>query len=153
MIHRRNGILPRQLLFRDQRAEVTDEGTHVAVSELEPSARKCVGKLIRMLVEAAGNFFVSRIEAQREIGSQHGGRMALRRIVRVRHRALAGAIFWLPLMRACRALGQLPFEAEQVIEKIVAPLGGCLCPGDFKTAADGVSAETFAKFVLPSKAL
>ena len=65
--------------------------------------------------------------------------MALLRIECVRNETCAGIAFRLPLVRACRALGQLPFEAEEVLEEIVAPLGGCLGPNDFKAAADGVA--------------
>src|ERR1044071_3177169 len=52
-----------------------------------------------------------------------------------------------------RTLGQFPFVAEQVVEEIVAPLGGSLGPSDFQAAADGVSTKTFAKFILPAEAL
>src|SRR5438309_6152018 len=73
--------------------------------------------------------------------------------MRIRHRAVACAIFWRPLVRTSGALGQFPFEAEQVIEEIVTPLGRRLRPGDFQAAADGVSAKTFSKFILPPQAL
>ena len=56
-------------------------------------------------------------------------------------------------MRTGRTLGQFPFVAEQVGEEVVAPLGRRRGPGDFQTAADGVSTKTFAKFILPSEAL
>ena len=36
-----------------------------------------LGELIRVLVEAAGNFFVRRVQPQGEVGSQHGWRMTL----------------------------------------------------------------------------
>ena len=38
----------------------------------------------------------------------------------------------LPLLGAGRALGQLPFVLEQVVEEVVAPLGRRLRPGDFR---------------------
>src|SRR5207253_3662634 len=79
--------------------------------------------------------------------------MMLRGVVRIRHRAVACAILRSPLMRTGRALGQFPFVAEQVGEEVVAPLGRRLGPSDFEAAADGVSTKTFAKFILPSKAL
>src|SRR5271165_1986352 len=56
-------------------------------------------------------------------------------------------------MSAGRALGQFPFVLEQVLEEVVAPLRGRRRPNDFQTAADGVSATTFAKLVLPSEPL
>ncbi len=59
----------------------------------------------------------------------------------------------LPLMRTCRALGQLPLVAEQVLEEVVAPLGRRLCPGDFEAAGDRVSALAGAEAALPAEAL
>src|ERR1700751_3693019 len=79
--------------------------------------------------------------------------MALRWIMRIRHRILASAIFRRPLVRTGRTLGQLPVVAEQVGEEVVAPLGRRLGPDDFQTAADRVAAETFAKLIFPSQAL
>ena len=40
-----------------------------------------------------------------------------------------------------------------MVEEVVAPLGRRRGPGDFQTAADGVSTKTFAEFILPSEAL
>src|SRR6185437_12318948 len=153
MIHRRDRILPGQLLFRNQRAEIADDRAHVTMGKLEPCSGKRVGELIGMLVEAARDLLVSRIEAQREIGSQHRRRMAFGWIMRIRHGTIACPVFWPPLMCAGRALGKFPFKAEQVVEEIVAPLSRCLGPGDFQTAADGISAETFAELILPTKTL
>ncbi len=65
--------------------------------------------------------------------------MSLRRVVRMRHRAGAGAILRLPLMRTGRALRQFPFVAEQVLEEVVAPLRGRGGPGDFQAAGDRVA--------------
>src|SRR5271168_3180345 len=79
--------------------------------------------------------------------------MTLRRIVRIRHRALACAIFRCPLMRAGWTLGQFPFVAEQVGEEVVAPLRRRRGPSNFEAAADRVGTMTFAKFILPSEAL
>ena len=52
MIHSGNRILPRQLLLRNERAEITHDGSHVAVGQLEPRPGERVCELIRMLVEA-----------------------------------------------------------------------------------------------------
>src|ERR1035441_3893085 len=79
--------------------------------------------------------------------------MTLRRIVRIRHRTVACAIFRRPLMRTGRTLRQFPFVAEQVREEVVAPLRRRRGPSDFQTATDGVTTKTFAKFILPSEAL
>src|ERR1700722_662758 len=73
--------------------------------------------------------------------------------MRVRHRTVPFSIFRRPLMRAGRTLRQFPFIAEQVREKVVAPLGGRRRPGDFQAPADGVPAVTFAELVLPAEAL
>src|SRR5437870_10876104 len=77
----------------------------------------------------------------------------LRRIVRIRHRTVACAIFRRPLMRTGRTLRQLPFVAEQVREEVVAPLRRRRGPNDFQAAADRVTAFARAKFALPSEAL
>ena len=59
----------------------------------------------------------------------------------------------LPLMRTGRALGQLPFVAEQVPEEVVAPLRRRRGPDDFQAAADRVIAFAAAKAVLPAQPL
>ena len=40
-----DGVLPDQLFLGNQRAEVADDGAHVAVGELEPGAGEGVGEL------------------------------------------------------------------------------------------------------------
>ena len=121
--------------------------------ELEPGAGKRVGELVGILQETPRDLFVDRVEPQREIGRQHGRRDPLRRVVRVRHGAGAGAIFRLPLLRAGRALGQFPFVAEEVLEETVAPLRRRGGPGDFQAAGDRVAAFARAEAVLPAEAL
>src|SRR6516225_9699021 len=61
--------------------------------------------------------------------------------------------FRLPLLRTGRALRQLPFVFEQVLEEEVAPLRRRLRPGDFRTAGDGIGAHAGAMLVLPAEAL
>jgi hypothetical protein len=148
-----NRVLPDKLLSRNLRAEIAGARTHVAVRELVPGARERVRELIRMLEEAPRDFLVGRIEAQGEIGGQHRRRMTLRGVVRIRHRTGAGVALRLPLMCAGRALGELPFEAEQVLEEVVAPLGRRRGPDDFQAATDGVAAAAGAEGVLPAEAL
>ena len=65
----------------------------------------------------------------------------------------ASRVLRLPLLRAGRALGQLPFVLEQVLEEVVAPLGRRLRPGDFRAAGDGVGADAGAVLALPAEAL
>jgi len=85
MIYSGDRVLPRQFLLRNQRAEIAHERAHVAVGKLVPGSGERIGELVRILVEAPGNFFVDRIEAKRQIRSQHGWRMALSLVVRIRH--------------------------------------------------------------------
>ena len=64
-----------------------------------------------------------------------------------------GATLRLPLLGAGRALGQLPFVVEQVVEEVVAPLRGRLRPGDFRAARDGVGPDAGSVAALPAEAL
>ena len=65
----------------------------------------------------------------------------------------ARAVFRFPLVRASRALGQFPLEAEQVFQVVVAPLGRSGGPGDFQAAGDGVGPFAGAEAVFPAQAL
>ena len=120
VIHGRDRVLPDQRLLRHQRAEVAHERAHVAVRELEPGAGERVRELVRILEEAPRDLLVGRIEPQREVRRQHHRQMLLRRVEGVRDGGLR--TFGLPLLRAGRALGQLPFVLEQVLEEEIAPL-------------------------------
>src|SRR5579872_496906 len=71
----------------------------------------------------------------------------------IRHRTIACAIFRCPLMCAGRTLCQFPIVFEEVGKEIVAPLRWRRGPSDFQAATDGVSAKTFAKFILPPESL
>src|SRR4029079_2220386 len=62
-------------------------------------------------------------------------------------------ILRLPLRNAGRALGKLPFVLEQVLEEVVAPLGGRLGPGDFRATGNGVGSDARAVLALPPEAL
>src|SRR5579872_1663704 len=73
--------------------------------------------------------------------------------MRIRDRTRPRITLRLPLMRTGRALSQLPLVAKEILEEVVAPLRGRLCPGDFQAAADGVAALAFAKLALPAQAL
>ena len=66
---------------------------------------------------------------------------------------LAGAVLRRPLVRAGRALGQLPFVLEQVLEEVVAPLRRRRRPRDLDAARDRVAAVTLAERVRPAEAL
>src|SRR5207244_4407760 len=120
-------------------------------SRIRPGERVC--ELIRMFVEAPRDSFVSRVEPQGEVRGQHGWRVTLRRVVRIRNRAGACATLRFPLMRAGRALRQLPLVAEQVLEVVVAPLRGRGGPRDFQAAGDRVTALARAECTSPAEAL
>ena len=151
MIHRGDRVLPRQLFLRNERAEIARDRPHVAVRQLEPRPGKRVGEFVRVLVEAPRNLFVGRVEPQREVRGQHGRHMPLRRVEGIGDRRLGA--FRLPLLGAGRALGQLPFVAEQVLEEVVAPLRRRLRPGDLRAAGDRVGALAGAEPALPAEAL
>ena len=102
-------------------------------------------------MEAPRDLLVGRIEPEREVRRQHRRRDLLRRIVGVRHRACAGAVLRLPLLRAGRALRQLPLVLEEVLEEVVAPLGRRRGPGAFEAAGDGMGALAGFVAVLPAK--
>ena len=153
MIDGGDGVLPEQFFGGNLWAEIARAWPHVAVRELEPRPCEGVGKLIGMGEETPGNFFVGGVEAQGEVGGQHGWRVARGRVVGVRHAVGTCAAFGPPLVRASRALGQLPLVAEQVLEEVVAPPGRRGGPGDFQAAADGVSRFAAAKTAGPAQAL
>src|ERR1700722_10472955 len=77
--------------------------------------------------------------------------MLLRRVIGVGDAGLGA--FGFPLLGAGRALGQLPFVLEQVLEEVVAPLRRRLRPGHFRAAGDGVGADAGAMLALPAQAL
>src|SRR5262249_4490672 len=52
-----------------------------------------------------------------------------------------------------RALRQLPFVLEQVLEEVIAPLRRRLRPDDFRAAGDRVGAEAGSVLALPAEAL
>src|SRR5581483_8644611 len=106
-----------------------------------------------MLVEAARNFFVGWVKPQGEVRGQHGRAVTLGWIVRVRKRTCARAVLRRPLIRARRALGQFPFVAKQVLEKVVAPLCGSFSPNDLKATTDRVSSHSGAELAFPAEAL
>ena len=125
--------------------------THVAVRELEPGAGEGIGKLGRIFIEAPRDLLVGRVHAQRQVGGQHGRHLLLRLVEGVRNRGIGA--FRLPLPRSGRALCQLPFEFEQIVEEMIAPSGRRLRPDDFRAAGDGVAAHTGAVLALPAEAL
>jgi hypothetical protein len=72
------------VFLRHQRAEVARDRPHVAMGQLEPGAGEGVGELVGILVEAARDLLVGRVETQRQVGGQHGRQALLRRVEGVR---------------------------------------------------------------------
>src|SRR5216684_3444676 len=103
-----------------------------------------------MLQEAPGNLLVGRIHPQSEVRDQHGRRMTLRRVEGIRNRG--GSALRPELIGPSRALLQLPFIFEQVLEKAVAPLRRRRAPGDFRAAGDRVFSFPCAIAALPAEA-
>ena len=153
MIHGGNGVLPWENFLGNEGAEITDNGAHIAVSELVPGASECIGKLIGVLQEAPGNLLVGGIEAQSEVCRQHGRRMTLLRIMRIGDQTSARAVPGRPLISTGGAFGEFPFIAKQIFKKVVAPLCGGLGPGYFQTAGNGVGSFAGPIFVGPAEAL
>ena len=140
VVGRRHRVLPDQRLGRDLRAEVALDRAHVAVGQLEPGAGERVRELVRVLLEAARDRLVDRVEAQREVGRQHRRRAPLGAVVRVRD-GDRRAVLRLPT--GCAPAGllrQLPLVAEEVLEEAVAPLRRRRGPGDLEAAGDRVRA-------------
>ena len=119
--HRRDGVLPDQRLGRDLRAEVAHDRAHVTVGQLEPRAGEGVRERGGVLHEAPRDLLVDRVDPQREVGGQHRRGVALGRVMGVGDGTRAGAVLRLPLVRACRALGQLPLIAVQGLQEAVVP--------------------------------
>src|SRR6202022_4427815 len=76
--------------------------------------------------------------------------MTLRRVESVRNRG--GSVLRPELIGPSRALLQLPFILEQVLEKAVAPLRRRRAPGDFRAAGDRVFSFPCAIAALPAEA-
>ena len=153
MIDGGNRVLPGQHLPGHEWSEVACNGAHVAMGELVPRPREGIGELLRMLEEATGDLFVGRIEAQGEVGGQHGRCAPLGRIVGIRNGAGAGAARWGPLMGTGRTLRQFPLVTEQILEKVVAPPGRRRGPSDLQPAANGVARFAAAESAVPAEPL
>ena len=137
----------------DPRAEVARDRSHVAVQQLVPGLGERLGELVGVLEEAPGDRLVDRVHAQRQVGGQHRRRVPLRRVRARRAPCPRSASFGLPLLRAGRALGQLPLVAEQGLEEAVVPLRRRRRPGALQPAGDRVGALAGAVAVLPAEAL
>ncbi len=112
---------------------------------------KASAKRFGVLVEAARDGFVDRVEAQRQVGGGHHRRVLLRRVVRVGNHVFGLAVFRLPLLSASRAFDQFPLVAKEHVEVTHVPLGGIWFPRAFDAAGGGVNTYASSQFVLPSQ--
>ena len=152
MIHRRHGVLP-QLRLRHLRPEEPRNGPHVAMRQLVPGLRKRGGKLLRVVMETLGDFFVVRVHPQGHVGREHHGGMRPLWIVGIGHGALSRVLLWGPLPGSRRTLFEFPFVAEEVLEVAAGPLRRRGRPCPFKAARDRVVGIAFAEVVLPAEPL
>ena len=144
-------VLPDQIFLRNFRSEVADFGSHIAVSQLEPGAGEGIRKRFGVLVEAARDGFVDRVEAQRQVSGGHHRRVLLRRVVRIGNHVFGLAVFRLPLLSASRAFDQFPLVAKEHVEVAHVPLGGVGFPGAFDAAGCGMNAHASAQAILPAQ--
>ncbi|SIK45446.1 Uncharacterised protein [Mycobacteroides abscessus subsp. abscessus] len=121
------------------------------MDQLVPGLGIRVGELFRVVQPAFGDLAVDRVEAHRQVSGEHRG-VCLAGALRHRHRVGPTAILWLPLVRAGRALGQLPFIAIQDLQEAVVPLGGGVSPDDLQPTANCVIALSGAERALPADA-
>src|SRR5436190_20369927 len=119
--------------------------------QLEPRACECVCKLIGILEEPARDLFVSRVKSQREVRRQHSRSTFLRRVESVGNRFFAA--LGDPLLGTRRTFFELPFVIEEILEKVITPLGRGLRPCDLGAAGDRVSADAGPVLALPAEAL
>src|SRR5688572_11308106 len=73
--------------------------------------------------------------------------------MRMRNLPVAARSLRLPLMRPGRTLREFPFELEQVLEEMIAPLRRRLRPRHLKPARDRVAGMPGAKRIMPTESL
>ncbi|CAB4955834.1 unannotated protein [freshwater metagenome] len=122
------------------------------MGQLEPSASKRVGQLLRVLEEPARDGLVNGVHPQRHVGGEHHRRVPLRGVLRVGNSISCRATTRDPLLGASRTPGQFPLVAEQGLEVAVVPGGRRGRPGTLESAGDGVGAASATEGVLPAQA-
>ena len=148
-----NRVLPQQDLLRNERAQVSQEGPHVAVRQLVPRLGEGVGELMRIREEALRDRLVLRVNPQGEVRRQHGRGVPPLRVVGIGDGCRCGSVLRPPLVRTSRALVELPLVAEQILQEIVAPFRRGGGPYALQPAGDRLAAVTAAKGVIPAQAL
>ena len=151
--HLGHRVLPDLWLAGHEGPESAGVGPHVAVGQLEPGLGEGLGELAGVLVEALGDRSVDGIEAQGQVGGEHRRGVGPRRVVGVGHGALTRAVLGLPLLGAGGAARQLPLEAEEVVEEVVAPLRRGGRPRALEARGDGVGPVAGAEGVPPTQSL
>ena len=151
MDRRRQRILPQQIFFRHFRTQVARFRPHIAVGQFVPGAGEGFVERLRIVEEATRDLFELRIEAQRQVGDQHGRLALFLRIERIGNNRVGVAGFKLDSAR--RALRLHPLILEQVLEEVVAPLGRGLRPDHFQPGSNGVCARAAAVAAAPAEAL
>ena len=142
MVDGRHRVLPDQLFLRHQLAEVARDRAHVAVRQLEPGAREGIGELLPGW-PGSGARSSRRPDpcASPCRPWSSSARGACRGSCASGTLSSPASPFGLPLVRAGRALGQLPLVAEQRLEVALVPLGRRRRPRAFDAAGDGVRAD------------
>ena len=121
--------------------------------QLEPSARKRIFELRRILEESLRDLAVGRVCFQRQICREHDRRVLDIRAMCIRYRSCGLSINWNPLDSACGASRHFPIKREQVGEVEHAPAGRRRCPSTFKTRGHRIFRVAFAALVVPAEAL
>ena len=149
----RNRVHPDQRFGRDFGAHVTHLGTHIAVAQLEPSAREGIVELRRVGEEAFGNLAIFRVHLQRHVGGGHHRRHALAGVARIGCHVFGIGVDRRPLLRAGRAVHQLEVILEQDAEVVVAPRGRIVRPAAFDPRGGDVASGDFFAVGQPAEAL
>ena len=104
-------------------------------------------------MKPTGNFLISRINTQGQVGSKHNRSVAFSCIMCIRNSILTHSMLWNPLLCTCGALGQFPLITEKVPEKIITPFCWCGSPGTFKTTCDRIACISCTISIFPAQPL
>ena len=116
MVHCRDRILPGKSLIWRHVPEIAGGWTQVPVRQLEPGTGKRIFELRGVLQPALGDFCISRVHLQGQIGGEHDRGVTRIGIKRIRHQVRCRAICRNPLSVTGRALGLLPIVVVKVYQ-------------------------------------
>ena len=153
VIDGRNRVLPEQIFAGHLGTEIAQLGAQVAVGELEPGAGEGLGEGLLVVVKAAGDRCVDRIEAERKIGRGHDRPLHFVGVVGIGDQMLRLDIFGDPLPGPGRTFAEFPVVAKQHREVTPVPGGGVGFPGPFQAAGGGIGPAAAAVAVVPAQAL